>query len=454
MTSTNLFRVSASMNRLRLFVCCLVALGLGCKKDATFSEPVPAYAHVIWLNAVSDTGQLDMRVVDIATNASFMDADFRTTQPFLLPIEPGARHIKVFNSSTIDTIASKVLLDTIFTFAENQPYSFFLTGFARPGGPIPLRATISTLAPPTPPAGQFALRVLNLAPSLAGTVRAIADTSANVDAFLIRTANAFPTGAPAIANAGYGVPTPYVNVDTGTYRLALTTTGATDPSIVQAFIPAGVAGSSGTGAIAGSGVAGSVLTAIILPRSVPGSSAPQTRPTALRTDTSVSQAATRITRSNDTVTVQVGSTTIVVNRRGGSLCPTICPSRADTTLARTGTAASGGVAAGNLIQVSGATQPEYNGWFQVLSVVDTLICNPSDPGDVPTGANRRCAPPADTTVASAGDTARTIFRFRYRVLGTPATPGSGTVVYRLYPVLYTASDFAVPQIVFVADKRF
>jgi len=105
-----------------------------------------------------------------------------------------------------------------------------------------------------------------------------------------------------------------------------------------------------------------------------------------------------------------------------------------------------------VILVSGAAQLEYNGWQEILSVVDTLICRPGRAGDVVTGNNRRCVAPADTTVANA-DTALTRFRFRYRIVGAPATPGSGTVVYRNYPPVYTAPDFVTPQINFMVDKR-
>jgi len=434
------------MTRVRLFACCVVLLALGCKKDATFTEPLPAYAHITWLNAVSDTGQLDVRVIDIPTNASFMDADFRTTQPFPLNIEPGTRHIKVFNSSTVDSIARKSLLDTSYTFVDDQPYSFYLVGFARPGSTPAMRAVITNLTPATPGPGQFAIRVLNLAPSLAGSIRPIPDTTAHPDAFILTT-KTLPSTA-AFTNLPFNTPSAYINVDTGSYRLALTVTGTTDPMVVQASIPPGVAGASGgTPGVAGSRIGGSVLTAIIVPRSVPASAAPQTRPTSSRTDTSTSQASQKITRSTDTVTVQVGSITILTNRRkaGGA-------SQADSTIARTGTGASSGVTAGGVILVSGANETEYNGWQEVLSVVDTLICSPSDPGDVVTGNNRKCAPPADTTLASA-DTARTVFRFRYRIVGAPATPGTGTVVYRQYPAAYTAADFATPQIIFVVDKR-
>ena len=154
-----------------------------------------------------------------------------------------------------------------------------------------------------------------------------------------------------------------------------------------------------------------------------------------------------MTRSNDTVTVQVGSITILTNRRSSTGA-----ARADSTIARTGTAGSAGVTAGGVILVSGATEPEYNGWQEVLSVADTLICKPGRAGDVVTGNNKKCAAPADTTVANA-DTALTQFRFRYRITGTPASPATGTPVYRLYPANYNAPDFATPQINFMVDKR-
>ena len=437
------------MTRVRLFACCVVLLALGCKKDATFTEPLPAYAHVTWLNAVPDTGQLDVRVVDIITNGSFMDADFRSSQPFPLNLEPGIRHIKVFNSSPVDTIAKKVLLDTTLTFAENQPYFFYLSGRARAGA---TQATLSNLAPPTPPAGQFAIRFLNLANSFAGAPRAIPDTNAPPDIFVLGR-NVKPSGTPAVASLAYGALSPYVLVDTAAQlHISLTSPGATDPVISQALIPPGDTASSGTPPIAGSRIPGSVFTAVILARADSPSAAPQGRPTAQRTDTSVSQAANRITRSNDTVTVQTGTTRILVNRRGGPLCPTTCPSLADSTLGRTGTAATAPVSRGQVILVSAATQAEYNGWQEVLSVNDSLICSPSDPGDVVTGNNRRCRGPADTTVASS-DTALTIFKFRYRIVGAPVTPGTGNVVYRIYPASFTTADFRTPQLIFIVDKR-
>src|SRR5258705_8762876 len=187
---------------------------------------------------------------------------------------------------------------------------------------------------------------------------------------------------------------PYVFVDTGGYRVELLAPGSTDPAIVQTMIRPGAVGSPGPPAIAGSRVAGSVLTAVIVARSDPTSMAPQTRPTSQRTDTSVAEAPRRITLSGDTVTVQVGSITILTNRRSSSGA-----ARADTTIARTGTGGSSGVTAASGILVSGAAQLEYNGWQEILSVVDTLLCRPRRAGEFVSRNKPPCVAPADTTGA-------------------------------------------------------
>ena len=438
------------MTRLRLFACCVVALALGCKKDATFQQPLPNYAQVTWLNAVQDTMQLDLRVVDIPTNGSFMDADFRSAQFFPSNLEPGTRRIKVFLSSGVDTIAKKYLLDTTYTFAEGERYSFYVTGQARSGRPVPLHALITNLSAVTPGPGQFAIRVVNLAPTLgwalAGT---LPDTSAPPDVHIL--AAKAVQGTPAAASFAYGSATQYVVLDTGAYYVALTAPGVATLKAVVGTVPPGIVGSPGTPPVAGSRIGGSVFTAVIVPHSDTLSPAPKSRagrgaPQA--TDTSVSEAARRISRSGDTVTVQVGSIRQLVNRRaaGGQVV------QADSTLSRTGTGSASPVTEAHSILVENAGQPEYNGWQNVF-IADTLICIPSDAGDVTYGPTRRCAPPPATDTVASRDTAITRFRFQYRIIGAPVTPGTGAVTYRLYGSTNTATDFVIPQILFIVDKR-
>src|SRR5256886_4736183 len=60
----------------------------------------------------------------------------------------------------------------------------------------------------------------------------------------------------------------YVSLATGTYRVAFTTAGTTQPLLFEANMPTGGAGIGGTTA------AGSAITVVVGPRSVPGSRAP------------------------------------------------------------------------------------------------------------------------------------------------------------------------------------
>jgi len=418
------------MTPVRFFGVCGVVLALGCSKEKSFVEPSPPLAAITWANVVPDTGQVDMRVVDIVSNAGFFDVNFRGTLTYPQGIEAGQRRIKVFMSSTDPAISQTVLLDTTYTFAESQRYGFYVTGFARTSQTPARQAVITTLNPPTPPTGQFAIRVVNLSPSFAGAVPALVDTTVHADAF-VRKINTLPAGAPDIVNVGYGDMSAYVTLDTGRYRLALTPTGAATPVFVQVPVPPGALATSSTGAIGGSLVPGSVLTAIIIPRSVPASAAPQTRPSSKATDTTLAEASRRVSRSNDTVTVQSGSVTILTNRS---------QSKPDSTLRQSGTGATTGVNAGDVVFASGATQPEYNGWQVVIVVADSLSCNPTNALDTKT----KCA--------ATNDTATTRFRFRYRIAGTPASPATGTPVYRIFPPLGTA-DFVLPFVTFVVDKR-
>jgi uncharacterized protein DUF4397 len=423
--SMNLSPVERAMTPLRFFsLGGVLLLAIGCSKEKSFTEPGVPQAGITWMNVIPDTGELDMRVVDIVSSTGFFNANFRSAQPFPLGIEAGTRRIKVFMSSTDPNVSQTVLLDTTFAFTANQTYSFYATGMSRTAQTPGKRALIVNTTLPAVPAGKFAIRFLNLAPSSAGAVPTPTDTMVHYDAFFIKGNSALPTGAPTQADAGgagYLNMTPYIMVDTAKYRLALTPIGTTNSTIAQVYLPTGVPGSAGVDPIAGSQISGSVITAVIVPRSAPTSAAPQTRPASKATEV--------LTLSTDTVTLQSGSVRLLTNRSGG---------KADSTLSKTGTGASTGAAAGDLVLIAGTTQPEYTGWQTVMAVADSLVCKPTDPGDTAT----KCA--------AANDTATTFFRFRYRIQGAPVSPATGTTAYRIGT---TTADFTVPTVLFVVDKR-
>ena len=96
--------------------------------------------------------------------------NFRDALTFPQGIEAGQREIRVFMSSTNPAISQTVLLDTTYLFAQNGRYGFYVSGFARAGQ---ARAVVLPIDLPTPGPTQFAIRVLNLAPSFAGSIRAL-----------------------------------------------------------------------------------------------------------------------------------------------------------------------------------------------------------------------------------------------------------------------------------------
>src|SRR5947209_5396703 len=124
----NLLPIERAMTPVRFFGWCGVVLALGCSKEKSFVEPSVPLAAITWANLLSDTGQVDMRVVDMVSNAGFFDANFRGTLTFPQGIEAGQRRIKVFNSSTDPAISQTWILDTTYTFAENQRYGFYVIG--------------------------------------------------------------------------------------------------------------------------------------------------------------------------------------------------------------------------------------------------------------------------------------------------------------------------------------
>jgi hypothetical protein len=361
------------MTRLPCWMMCAATLTVaGCDADGVLGEIVVPFAGIQFVHAVPDTGEMDMRVVDIPSNAVFMDAEFRELSAFHGNIEAGSRRIRVFMSGLDPAISSDVVWDTVFTFQQDVKYTFALRGYARPGQTPALGALILTDAdPPAIPAGQVAVRVWHLAPTL--------DPAATtpVDAWILSRGPGAITGTPAIANVAYGDRTAYVNVPIGNYRIAFTPAGTTGPVLFQANMPAGTAGDSIRNPIAGTMIPASGITAIIAGRSVPGSRAP--------------------------VGAAAGAVDSVVRRVDTAVVY--------STLAH-------GLSTNDVVRVSGATESEYSGSFVVSAV-----------GISDSVSGRRPF-------------------FRYLIAGTPASPATGTPLYRA-----GTADFANPNVLFRFDKR-
>ena len=255
--------------------CAALLLAVGCAKDATFQEPLPDYAAIHWVNAVPDTGQQDMRIVDITENAGLFDANYRGSNMFYQAIRSGTRTFRIFNSSTNPVIAQQILLEGTLDLVAGQGYTLIHSGFARSGS-TPTHAALLLLdAPPVPAAGQVAVRAVHAGAGLG-----------NVDVFIVRkavnaaTVDSLPD-ARAATNIAFSGASVYIAAavdDTAAalaqaMRVVFTATG-TKTVLASITAPAGQFGNSTTEPIAGSRIAGSVLTAVLVPRPVAGSAAP------------------------------------------------------------------------------------------------------------------------------------------------------------------------------------
>lgn len=333
----------------------LGAVVAACTKDTggSVTNPTPV-AGLRYFNAVSDTGPVDFRVVDIVGYApNQVQASFRTgglpsgiSTNFVPPyqaVEAGTRHIRVFLDDTISiATASTILLDTTFNFVAGGNYTFYLYGSARTP---PLKALITTDSTQNLAAGKIAVRVLDLAADLSGNAAGSAATT--IGAQVGPTTSVVPVPTAVTATLAYGAWSPYTVLDSsGTatpYRLAVTAGGTTSPILFQATMPVGVRGTTTANPIAGTAVQGTAITALILPRSTPGSTAPQSSPTA-------------VTTKIDSVT-RIADTAVVWRSVAAGNGTTTCAS-----------ATAAGVNANDILAMTGLTPVDYNGAHAVVAV--------------------------------------------------------------------------------------
>ena len=259
------------MNSTRFFsVCVLVGIAAaGCEKDATFVEPIPPQAALHWVNAIPDTGVLDIRPIDIITNAALMDAPFRTANMFYQGIDAGTRRVRAFLSSTDPAVTGVPMLDTTVALNADNSYTLVYTGFARTGSTPSRMLWVVPDTPTDPGANQVGIRVLHAGAGVG-----------NVDINVTRRGTDTLPDTPLAGNAAYQFVSSYLIFTRDTaaadsLRIVVTAAGTKAPVLFTLKLPTGTAGSTTSNPIPGVRVAGSVVTAVLVPPSVSPSGAPQ-----------------------------------------------------------------------------------------------------------------------------------------------------------------------------------
>ena len=276
----NLMRVGAVIS--------LVAAVAACKHDGgPFATNTPPTAGFRYINLMPDRAAVDFRIVDGVTLApSAFGATFRTggspngiATAFLPPYSAalaGQHKIRMFWSSSNADTAQMILLDTTLTLVANVNYTFYAYGYATAGQTPAVKAFVTVDSAPDP-GNNVAVRVLHLAPP--GTPTTAQDVPASVDVYVANQAVAAPTGTATFAGLALGAKSAYVTMAPDSLQVFVTPAGVPATVTAKANAPKGVAGSLITNPpvdpIAGTQQAGSAITAIIVPRSLAGTAAPQ-----------------------------------------------------------------------------------------------------------------------------------------------------------------------------------
>jgi hypothetical protein len=231
-----------------------------CNDDEITNTNPPPLAGVRFINAMADTGAVDIRMIDqVPWSAFALSLAFRSGTEHQ-PTEAKARRIRVFPTSTNPVITSAFMLDTVITLAPNQDYTLLLTGSAKNNTD---RFIVITDDAPSPSAGNIAIRAVNASCGTAG--------SPNVD-FLVGADTT--TLAPLASNLAPNAPSAYQPRAAGALVGRFQTTVA-PARVAQAAGPAAPVGPAGSRPAAGVNSAGTALSAYCFPQSVAGTSAPQ-----------------------------------------------------------------------------------------------------------------------------------------------------------------------------------
>lgn len=242
--------------RLSRFITVVVGLAAltACKGDDVLDPSTPALASVRFINAVTDTGAVDITMIDqIEWSAKALNLAFRAGTAYW-PTAAKSRHIRVFPTSRVIGVTSGILLDTQVDITANTRVTLLLTGSARAGT---LRFVAIDDGPTAPAAGQIGVRLVNT-------------SSGAVDGYLV-AAPADPLPAsPFAANIASNASSTYAGRAFGAAAVRATDAGSVTIN-ASAAGPAAPATLPGELPAAGVTAAGTSFSVYYFPRGVLGS---------------------------------------------------------------------------------------------------------------------------------------------------------------------------------------
>jgi hypothetical protein len=244
------------MRLTRLALLCIVGVvAAACESDKVTTPSVPPNAQLRFINAVADTGAVDIRFIDqVDLSPQANTLGFRQGTIYG-QAEAKSRRLRVFPTSLNLAVTSQVLLDTTISLSANSRVTLLLTGPSRTAGQ--LKFVIINDDAQAPAAGQIGVRMVN------------ASTGAASGYLVNAVGDALP-GTATFANIASFSASPYVTKSTGAAAMRVTDPGS-------ATVNASAAGPNAptviAGAFPGAGVqsAGTVFSVYYFPKARAGS---------------------------------------------------------------------------------------------------------------------------------------------------------------------------------------
>ena len=242
---------------MRLTRFAMLCLGLGlaaaCSDDDISAPTLPPLAGVRFINAVADTNEVDIRMIDqVEYTPTASKLNFRQGTQHQ-PTEAKARHIRVFPNSTNIDVTQNFMLDTTITIEANSRVTLLLTGSARAKT---LKFVTITDDVSAPAAGTIAARLVNA-------------SSAPVNGYLVDTTTSAISGTATVANVAPLTASAYVSRPIGKAAFRVTDIGSvTANASTSGPILAAIPGENAPASVTSAGTKFSVY---YFPRGVAGS---------------------------------------------------------------------------------------------------------------------------------------------------------------------------------------
>lgn len=196
-----------------------VAVLYGCGKDSTGTVTPPPNAFVRYVNALNDTGSVDIAMIDqVEWSANAKPLAFRAASAYQVTDATKPRHIRVFPTSTDAAVTSQIIDDETITFTAGTRVTLLLTGSAR-ANTAHFVVISDDITPPA--SGQIAVRFVNA-------------TTGAADAYLTNAAGDPLPGTPTFANVASLQSSQYVTRPTGGVAARATDAGSTTVTATNA----------------------------------------------------------------------------------------------------------------------------------------------------------------------------------------------------------------------------